>query len=311
MSSRFPFTSYPQGWFQIAWSDELPVGGVLPITCFGTELVLFRTGEGEAHVLDAYCPHLGAHLGHGGRVEQGTLQCPFHGWRFDGRGACVGIPHASRIPPGAVLTAWPVQEVNGLILVHHAPGGAPPGWSVPALAEYGSEHWTPYQKRHWRIRTHVQEIAENIVDPSHFLYVHQTLSLPESTVAAEGHVFRSSMGMKQPTPRGPVDGRVEAEAHGLGVWFIRFSGIIDVLLVSAGTPIGDEHLELRLSFMARQNAPGTSANLGNALITEVARQVEEDIPIWENKIYRPKPLFAAGDGSIAALRKWSRQFLSS
>ena len=67
--SRFPFSRYPNGWFQIAYSDELEKGQVVPLRYFGKDLVLFRTEGGEAQLLDAYCPHLGAHLGHGGKVQ--------------------------------------------------------------------------------------------------------------------------------------------------------------------------------------------------------------------------------------------------
>ena len=62
---RFPFP-IPSGWFAVAFSSELEAGEVKPVRYFGKELVLFRTSDGEAHLLDAFCPHLGAHLGHGG-----------------------------------------------------------------------------------------------------------------------------------------------------------------------------------------------------------------------------------------------------
>src|SRR5688572_14341605 len=78
MKQRFPFSPNPVGWFVVAYSDELPVRGVLPLSYFGTELVLFRDETGAAHVLDAHCPHLGAHLGHGGVVAGGSIRCPFH-----------------------------------------------------------------------------------------------------------------------------------------------------------------------------------------------------------------------------------------
>ena len=87
-----------------------------PATCsalryFGQELVLFRTRSGQAHVLDAYCPHLGAHLGDGGRVVGETLRCPFHGWQYDGsRARASRIPYCERIPPQARVRAWDVQE---------------------------------------------------------------------------------------------------------------------------------------------------------------------------------------------------------
>jgi hypothetical protein len=67
---------------------------------------------------------------------------------------------------------------------------------------------------------------------------------------------------------------------------------------------------LRHTFFIREPAePGTVNKVGKALVAEIIRQVEEDIPIWENKIYRPRPLLSAGERSIPMLRHWSQQFL--
>ena len=99
--SRFPFPRYPNGWFQVAYSDELPAGGVMPLEYFGKHLVLYRGEDGQAFVLDAYCPHLGAHLGYGGKVVGNCIKCPFHSWKFDGTGQCVEVPY-SRGQVGAV-----------------------------------------------------------------------------------------------------------------------------------------------------------------------------------------------------------------
>ena len=58
---------------------------------------MFRDDNGVPHVLDAYCPHLGADLGAGGQVVGECLQCPFHGWEFRGSdGQCVKIPYANK-----------------------------------------------------------------------------------------------------------------------------------------------------------------------------------------------------------------------
>jgi hypothetical protein len=64
------FPGYPRGWFVIQFSDELGRGDVKPLRYFGKDLVLFRTESGKPAILDAYCPHLGAHLGHGGKVAR-------------------------------------------------------------------------------------------------------------------------------------------------------------------------------------------------------------------------------------------------
>ena len=63
------YAGYPRGWFVIQFSDELPPGAVKPLKYFGKDLVLFRTESGEPTILDAFCPHMGAHLGHGGKVR--------------------------------------------------------------------------------------------------------------------------------------------------------------------------------------------------------------------------------------------------
>ena len=62
----------------------------------GEHFVVFRTEKGVASVLDAYCPHLGAHLGIGSRVIGDCVECPFHGWQFRGEdGQCIAIPYTT------------------------------------------------------------------------------------------------------------------------------------------------------------------------------------------------------------------------
>ena len=96
--SRFPFPRYPNGCFQVAYTDDLPAGAVMPLSYFGKELVAFRGRDGAVNVLDAHCPHLGAHLGYGGKVEGNRIRCPFHAWQFDGSGACTHVPYSDRAP---------------------------------------------------------------------------------------------------------------------------------------------------------------------------------------------------------------------
>ena len=61
--------------------------------------MLWRDGDGHHHLADAWCPHLGAHLGHGGRVKDGCLICPFHEWSYDTAGRNVDIPYAEPAEP--------------------------------------------------------------------------------------------------------------------------------------------------------------------------------------------------------------------
>lgn len=61
----------------------------------GLNLVVWRGESGKSYVADAYCPHLGAHLGVGGVVKGDCIECPFHKWVFQGgSGDCVHVPYS-------------------------------------------------------------------------------------------------------------------------------------------------------------------------------------------------------------------------
>ena len=120
---RFPFP-VPNGWFIVAEARDLTPGEMKAFHLFGSDVVLFRGDDGAPYMVDAYCAHLGAHVGVGGKVEGDCIRCPFHGWRFDGAtGACVEIPYGDlpRIPPKAHGRSYPTLERNHMVWAwHHA-----------------------------------------------------------------------------------------------------------------------------------------------------------------------------------------------
>ena len=59
---------YPNGWFGLLHSELLAVGASTSVNALGQNFAIFRDEEGKAHILDAYCAHLGANLGIGGKV---------------------------------------------------------------------------------------------------------------------------------------------------------------------------------------------------------------------------------------------------
>ncbi len=307
--SRFPFPRYPNGWFQVAYSDEVAIGGVKPLKYFGKDLVMFRTEAGKVEVLDAHCPHLGAHLGYGGKVEGDCIRCPFHSWKFDAEGMCVEVPYAKKIPDRAKIRTWHVNEVNGLIMVWHHAKGEPPSWGIQKNIEFENPEWTTYEKRSWRIRTHNQEMAENAVDTAHFHYVHGTVEQPTSKAEADKHVLRVVSQTKMRTPMGKTTGTVESLSYGFGYSLTRFTGIVETLLVAGVTPIDDEYVDVRFGFAVRKLMNGdATSTVGAAFMAEIERQLGQDIPIWENKIYVTPPLICDGDGPIGLYRRWCKQF---
>ena len=128
---------YPNAFYRTHTAAALPPGAVRPITLLATDLVLYRPTTLRSPpssspspspspssstlpppaALDAYCPHLGAHLGYGGKVVGGDIECPFHGWRFNTDGRCTSIPYADKVPDIARTGRWEVREVDGGVWV--------------------------------------------------------------------------------------------------------------------------------------------------------------------------------------------------
>jgi phenylpropionate dioxygenase-like ring-hydroxylating dioxygenase large terminal subunit len=308
-TKRFPFPM-PNGWFAVCFSDEVPAGTLRSARYFARDLVVLRGADGVARAFDAYCPHLGAHLGHGGKVEGDGIRCPFHGWRYDGSGRCVEVPYARKIPAKAALRRWEVVERNGLVFVWRHAAGAPPSWEVPVVAELTDGAWTAPERRDWVIRSCSQEMAENTVDPAHFRWVHRTNTVPETESAEiRGHVLHVVSNNRVATPRGEQPGRIEIQAHGFGFGWTRFSGIADLLVLTTGSPIDDDHTHTRLQFAVKKLASSDATRgVGRAFIAEIERQFQQDIPIWEHKIHLEHPLLVEGESDIATLRRWAKQF---
>jgi phenylpropionate dioxygenase-like ring-hydroxylating dioxygenase large terminal subunit len=271
--------------------------------------VLFRDEDGKAHVLDAFCSHLGAHLGHGGRVVGDCIECPFHAWKFNGKGECTEVPYANKIPPKANIAPWHVHEVNGLIMVWFHGQGEEPNWEVPALTEYQDDGWTPFETRTWTIRTHNQEMAENAVDAAHFLYLHGTQNMPETTAERHDHILHCQSTTKMKAYGTIVEGKIDVHCHGFGFTTTRFTGIVETLLLSSATAIDEDFVQIRFTFTVRKGPNDmVTSTVGEKFKAEIARQLEADIPVWENKKYIDPPLLCDGDGPVGIYRKWAKQF---
>jgi 3-ketosteroid 9alpha-monooxygenase subunit A len=321
MSKRYSMP-IPFGWYGVAFGADLKIGEVKPLRYFGKELVLFRTESGEAKVLDAYCPHLGAHLGHGGKVHGESIACPFHGWEFNGGGQCTKVPYAKNMPPKVTggkqaVYAYPTVEKNQVIWTWYHPDQVAPLFEVEDIAEATSDDWTPLQRFNWTINTTVQEMAENAADGAHFVYVHSSPEMPVGDMVIEGHKRRAEYDMGSPAskadgsldPDGNAAGvHLDTRAAGPGQTYQRFTGSFETLLMAMPVPIDQNTVELHFAFTQPKNATPEQQAIASMVVNMIAFQAEQDIPIWEHKVYLESPTLCDGDGPIHQHRKWFRQF---
>ncbi|MBW2314789.1 MAG: Rieske 2Fe-2S domain-containing protein [Deltaproteobacteria bacterium] len=312
MSSRYPFPPYANGWFRIAYADEIERGQLATFHYLGREFVAFRDASGTARVLDAFCPHLGAHLGHGGTVvEGGRVRCPFHAWEFDGQGTCVRVPYAKKIPPKAQLRAWQTCERNGVVFLHHDAERREPAYEIPEVDEFASDAWTPLEVRRWTVKARWLDMNENCVDGVHFKYVHGAHTIPESEIEVDGPTFRVRNRMKLGTPKGEVDGGIDTTDYGPALQIVRLSGILPTIMLNTATPIDAETTDVSFAYsVSTEGGAEAARGVGAAIIKDLEKQMAQDIPIWENKTYWGRPILAEGDEGFNTYRKWYRQFFS-
>lgn len=293
---RFPFP-VPNGWFIVSEARDLAPGEVRAFRVFGTDVVLYRGDDGAPHLLDAYCAHLGAHLGVGGRVEGDCLRCPFHGWRYDGDGRCDEIPYGNmdRIPTQARVRAYPCVERNHMIWAwHHGEEGAP-FYDVPHVPELEDPAWSTYELVEFDVATCCQEMAENNVDFAHFMYVHGTDAIPDDDFFVDGAYKRTTT----------ADGTFVREGFGLGLGVLRVKDYVTFL--SSTTPIDRENVKVRWIFTAPvANGPDATREAAASFSSGVS----QDLPIWENKRYVERPVITKSEKKLLEQREWARQFYS-
>jgi len=188
----------PEAWYVVASSRELR-SKPLRLKRFGRWLALWRSEEG-VHLVDDRCPHRGASLA-AGKVRNGCLECPFHGFLFAGDGSCTAIPAnapGAKIPKAMRVDTWRVVERHGFIWawVGEARETYPEipffhqleaeGYHMSELTEDWDAHWT---------RT-----VENQLDFAHLPFVHK------STIG---------MGID---PGAPIHVHTECSDDGIQVW---------------------------------------------------------------------------------------------
>ncbi len=320
----------PEGWYFVASRKTVVREGLIEKTWLGEEIVAWADDEGRICVADAFCPHLGSHMGPsvGGVVRDGCLVCPFHGFEFDTAGQCVATPNAPP-PKAARLKLYETREVLGMIFAWWGSGGRPAQWRLPDEPPAGVE-WTGLRSTTLRFRGHPQETTENSVDVEHLEYTHGYHDVEPTDFSIDGAYLKSCFDFKMVRRiAGLLDIHSDVSAithvHGLGFSFVEIHektvGMRARLWVLS-TPVDGESVELTLVSQVREiRKPGRffaglaflpvplrHRLLNLFFIREEKRFVLQDVVIWDKKRYRTPPRLSRTDGPIGKYRRYCRQF---
>ena len=327
MTAPASLPPYPNGWYALARTDRLRAGALLTRRFMGEDVIVFRTHAGEACVMEAYCPHLGAHFGHGGKVVGDCVQCPFHHFEFDVAGTCTKTGYGTKPPPTARARVYPTRERNGVVLAYYDAHGAPPDWEIPTLDRHG---WLPFEWAEWELHSHPQETSENSVDLGHFTATHGYTNVEMLTPPrTEGRVLTACYRVQREgllSKRfAPMQITFTPHVCGLGFSYVEVHTLpmnIRTLHLVLSTPTDAGTITLRIASSlhriersrdvhpALRFFPVALLNqiISKQLIRGYKRDVRDDFKIWEHKKYLSRTPLAKGDGPIGLYRRWAKQF---
>lgn len=343
-SKAFP-PPYPNGWYMLCRADEVPVDKAIPVSACGKEFAVFRgRNNGKIGVLDAFCPHLGTHLGYGGHVDGDGLVCPYHSWTFDVQGNCIDIPYCnkdiSKMSKRTKTKSYTVQERLGLIFIWwHAEGEAPfyELTLLDAIDQKGMVCVGDVPCEDWNM--HIMEPSQNSSDPYHFNTVHSWLGAEPGKKSPfwVRHECKTKLGLRGdkrengqpyedteidviekctdmrlfgfiPLPKSINDhysSSATFQGPGISTFNVDSKFLGSVKVVTCFTP---QAPFVQRCTMRIFSTPSFPKFLARWLGRMARATINQDRPVWENKLAIDPRNVVAGDGPFAAYGQWLRQY---
>ena len=317
--------AYPRGWFMIGTADEA-VHAPKAIRYFGEDLVVYRGASGAPYVVEAYCPHMGAHLARNTtsyivrddeQVEGESIRCPYHGWRFGADGRCDDIPYSDARPKAAKLRTFPTIERAGILWVWYDPEGLDPEFPLPEFGGYwDTPGWVRWKIDHMGdLASHPIEVVDNMADLAHFAPIHGSIDATYFANEFKDHVayqyFSSGHRTLVSTPGAQLT--TETWYTGPAILQSEMKGDFDSFIMIAHTPVEEGCTRVWHGLMVRVN-DGSAPVSGDLLDAAAAYQegsraaLAQDVEVWHNKRPCINPMVVPGDGPFGKLRIWYKQF---
>jgi len=291
-------------WYAVLAAGEVPAGKPIAARRMGRDMVFWRDARGAVVAALDVCPHRRAKLSPG-RLKGGCIECPFHGFVFNGEGACTSIPaHPDRPISGAMsLHTLPAREEHGFVWLWTGPAAAPsepvPFFDFTGFDATGSQFTVD-------VNTHYTRAIENQLDFTHLPFVHRTTIGRFASVEVdarasfEGDLLRASQS-------GSSTG---IEFLGPNIWRLKTGPTWQFL---AFAPIDDTHMRyyLRSYQPWTRSRPlawlvGKAGTISSRFIVGQDTAVVESQPAGETRL-RMGEVLLPSDIPIIAYRRWREE----
>ena len=291
-----------RGWYQVAYERELGPE-LTPAAVARTPLVVVRTATG-LRAIDAACPHRGAHLGHGGRLDGDAIVCPFHGHRVAldavGDGGFCAREHRTLAVGGLVFALLGADQDRGFAA--HLAAMDRTRYFVPGFT--------------LRVRAPAELVVENGFDHTHFHTVHGILNEP-------AFALRESLGGEfavegvfeippSPWQTGAAEASLRvpyvARAFSPGIVVSEMGGPNPYAVITCATPgpEGDCAIRLSLAVPAAADGRAPGQDLCRYLLDRSRAGLAKDQLIWENLVPGAPSRLTPADAVIVAFRAFCR-----
>jgi phenylpropionate dioxygenase-like ring-hydroxylating dioxygenase large terminal subunit len=161
-------------WYMIGTASDFPTEKLTGHVVAKKPIVAWRTKQGQLVAYDDRCAHKRFPLSKGRMMKDGTLECAYHGLRYDMTGKCVMIPShpTGPISPQAVVRPFPIIEQDGLVWLWPGDVEVSKTRKPPSLPEVGSDDWKTEIVGPMEIPANYLLLIENLLDITHFYPLH-------------------------------------------------------------------------------------------------------------------------------------------
>lgn len=317
---------YPSGWYMLCPSFELKIGESKYINALGLDIVLFRGLDKKTYAIYAFCPHLGANLC-GGKVDTNCISCPFHKWTFDGtNGECKNIPYDDCDIRNVMHTkSWPVIEYDNMICIYYdnaddnADNNVPVPYELKGVGSVNDMKFGGIKTSF--LNMNIQEWVENSADYAHFDFVHDKLIFPilnklfyakfEIDTKYIDHYadfnlttnLYSIWNKKEPVQKALTNIKIWGPG-GISYWTF-YTPLGNMILIKTVLPFDKLGIKMVDMWYYDKSLPYVIVMY---IVSQAMYAFNEDVIIWEKKIYKKNPIIVKKDGPINKFRLWYRKF---
>ncbi len=160
--------SFSKGWYAILAISEVKRKPI-SIERFGVNIVVWLSNQQEVIVMEDSCPHRSAKLSLG-KICNGNITCPFHGFQFNKDGQCVYAPEFNKPIPGLKTKVFKVKIEVGMVWLYYG-SSEEPLIIDPLITLYKDFNFSySFTTKIWK--SHITRCIENQLDYTHLSFVH-------------------------------------------------------------------------------------------------------------------------------------------